>query len=323
MATFLTTPKMSPALAARIEASVRGRTTAQASGRPPTLVAVARLVAVTVMVVIVGVVGTSWQRRQTAEEVARVELLSAVERERDSLDARHHQLVSRTESLLVEAKDASHDVVAAELREPEELKKLLAREFIYVRGESAAFEDEPRMREAVGDSVKDAFVLCLFDPPAARTEKALLAQVHVAYAGGLEKRTSNVHRLQSAAVILPLLTRDWMKRVEEAPSLIALGKLRTTFDRAPFERGKAAARADLLLYVFDDAPEAGATIELDGASRHDVRVGIVDIASGKPLLRMSAKVDPAWISEDNRAQLGRGLDGCRLALDVRAHLTPE
>lgn len=323
MATFLTTSKMSPALAARIEASVRGRTVAQAARRPPTLVAVARFVAVAVVVVIVGVVGTSWQRRRTAEDLSRAELLSAVERERDSLEPRHHQLVSRAEALLVEANNAPHDFVADELREPMGLAALLGRELVYVRGESAAFEDGARIRDAVSDSVKDAFVLCLFDPPPAATEKALLAKVHVAYAGGLEKRTENVHRLHSAAVILPLLTRDWMKRVEEAPSLIDIGKLRTTFERAPLERGKAAARADLLLYVFDDAPAEGARVELDGASRHDVRVGIVDIASGKPLLRMQAEVDPAWISEENRAQLARGLDGCRLALDVRAHLTKK
>ena len=89
------------------------------------------------------------------------------------------------------------------------------------------------------------------------------------------------------------------------------------FDRAPIDHGKAAAAADLLIYLFDEPPEPGAAVELDGASKHEVHVGIVDIPSGKPLLRMKALLDPAWISEKNRTQLAAGFDGCRLAFDLR------
>ncbi len=311
---------MNPALAARVEASVRG-VRGPGARRSPRVVAVARLAAVAALLVVAGVVTAGWQRRSDALERSRSELLTAIERERGSLDIQHHQLVSRVDALLVEATTASHDVVAAELRAAGALDRLLARPTVYVRGESAAFGDEAERRQAIRESVKDTFVLCLFEPPNARSEKALLAKVQVAYAGGIEKRTSHVHRLDTAARVLPLLSREWMKLVEEADSQLDLGALRTTFDRAPLDRGKAAARADLLLYAFDDPPEPGARTELDGASRHEVRVGIVDIPSGKPLLRMKTVVDPAWISEDNRAQLARGLDGCLLALDVRAHLT--
>jgi hypothetical protein len=318
LATFLTTPKMSPELAARVEASVRGRTVAQGR-RKPGLVIAARLAVVSVAVALVVALSVSWQRRDSAKERARAELLAAIEREAATLEPQHHQLVTRVEALLIEAAGAEHEAGAIA---PAALDQLLTRPTIYVRGEHAAFGDPARMREAVRASLKDTFVLCLVEPPAARTETALLAQVRVAYSGGLEKRTRHVHRLQSAAEVLPLLGSEWVKRVEEASSLIELGELRTTFDRANFERGKAAAAADLLIYVLDEPPAAGARVELDGASKHDARVGIVDIPSGKPLMRLRAQLDPAWISEDNRLQLAGALDGCRLALDVRARAMP-
>jgi hypothetical protein len=313
MATFLTTSKMSPELAARIEASVRGRTASQAK-RKPGLVAAARLFVVALVAVFVVFLSVSWQRRDSAKERGRAELIAAIEAENATLEPQHHQLVTRAEALLVEAADADHQVA----REPIALAEVLARTAVYVRGERDAFRDPAKMRDALKASVKDTFVLCLVMPPKGRSEKELHQQVRLAYSGGLEKPTSHVHRLQAAADVLPFLTPEWLKRVEDASSLIELGELRTAFNRAPFEQGKAAAMADLLIYALDDPPEAGARVEFDGASAHDVRVGLVDIASGKPLLRHQAHLDPAWISEANRTQLAGAIDGCRLAFDLRA-----
>jgi hypothetical protein len=315
MATFLTTSKMHPALAARVEASVQGRTQSSKVRRPKLVVA-ARLAAVTAAVLIVGAIATRCELESSALDQARADLLADVARDRSGLEPKQLQLASRAEALLHEAADAT-DIVDDSLRSSTRLAEVLSQPAVYVRGERAALRDATRSREAFRESVNDVFLLCLIEPPPATTEKALLAKVQLAYAGGLENHTANVRRLQDAVIGLPFLQRSWLERVEQAPSLTAIGKLRTAFQRAPIENASAAARAEWLIYVFDDPPKAGALVELDGSSRHDVRVGLVHIPSGKPLLRMRDQVDPAWISDANRPEMGRGLTGCRLAVDVR------
>ena len=65
MATLLTTSKMAPALAARVEASVRGR---RAKKRGPRLVALARLLLVLLIAGAAGsLVGSSMGKRRTAK----------------------------------------------------------------------------------------------------------------------------------------------------------------------------------------------------------------------------------------------------------------
>jgi hypothetical protein len=322
MATFLTTRKMSPALAARVEASVSGRRVVRpgiGGARPVGLVAAARFAGTALVLVLVGALIHAWENRRDAFERSRSALLADVERHSLGLSDRDQQLLDRAEAILLAAAAEAPDRVVDPLREPSSLAELLARPAVYVRGDRAAFAaSEPPMWAAVKESVKDAFVMCLLDPPATKSEEALLAKVRLAYADGLEARTANVHRLQAVAAGLPLLSRAWMRRVEEADSEAALGELRSAFDRAPIEQAKAAAKAEILIYVLDDPPEPGARVELDGASRHRVHVGIVEIASRRPALRLTTMVDPAWISEDNRFQMARGLDACRLALEVRA-----
>lgn len=317
MATFLTTSKMSPELAARVEASVSGRKRSPTPSRlSPRLVAGTRVIIALVILGVVVVVSSSWQRRASEEEQLRLALLTDVERESQSLAPHEHQLVSRAHALLQEAaKPMGDEVLPSEAA----LVQVLAAQSVYVRGPVEAFDT--RAAEATRESVKDTFVLCLVEPPAQRTEKALLARVQVAYTGGLEERTANVHRLHTAALALPLLTRAWMQEVEQA-SHVELAKLRTAFNRAPMDRAKAAAKATHLIYLLDEPAAPDARIELDGASAHAIRVGIVEIATGKPVLRVRRNVDPAWISNDNRLQLGKSLNACRLAFDLRAELSP-
>jgi hypothetical protein len=314
VATLLTTSKMNPALVARIEASVRGQRGVAGSLRPARA-AWTRLGIALLVFAMVGGLATSWQRGRDERARLRDELVEAVVQERAKLKPRELQLATRAEAILLEAADADREVEPAD-----ELLQRLQGPAVYVRGDREAFGDSEGMGEAVAASVKDSFLLCLLDPPSSRSEKALLAKVMVAFSGGLESRSTNVHRLHTAASVLPLLTRDWMKRVEDAPTLVEIGKLRTKFDRAPMARALDAARATLLIYVFDEPPAPDARVALDGSSRHDVHVGMVDIPTGKPLMRTRTTVDPAWISEERRPEFGRGLNACRLALDVRQRI---
>jgi hypothetical protein len=165
-------------------------------------------------------------------------------------------------------------------------------------------------------------VLCLFDPPASRSEKALLSRARSAQAGSERWRAaSHVTRLSDALVGLPLLSRDWERELLAASDERALAKLERTFARAPLEAARRAARAELLLFALDEPRDGSGPTELDGESPHQVRVGLVDLSSEKLLLALRRRVDPGWLSAASRAEYATGIDGCALALDAHALVT--
>jgi hypothetical protein len=318
VATFLTTSKMDPALAARIDASVRGR-----RGKPrlstfgPRAVAFARLGAVATCVLFVTWVVLMRGRNRQDVEQAKSALRAAVRDKRASLTPYDRACVTRAASWLGRfSQSYAGDVIASELRSPGAFESTLARPIVYVRGPIAAFTSTAGMIDAALTSTKDPLALCLVQPPHARAEKVLTGKVRAAYAGGavLEIATSNVRRLGDAALGLPLLAPPWSMRVEAATDLDELAKLRRELSRAPIERATQAAKAGLLLFAMDEVGE-GPT-ELDGERAHSVRIGLVDVVSSKVLLLLRKSVDPAWISVAMRAELASGLDGCALAMDV-------
>lgn len=90
MPTFLTTSKMHPALAARIEASVRGRDRGRKAGAPrltPRFVSIARFALVLVVAVGTYAVVTCRQRDRREIERSRGALLDAVRAQGASLTA--------------------------------------------------------------------------------------------------------------------------------------------------------------------------------------------------------------------------------------------
>src|SRR5690349_24292544 len=98
MATFLTTSKMSPELAARVEASVRGR--GSHSGRSVSRRSVSLLrfsVVLSAITLVCGIVMLR-QRAHLRLESARAELLSEVKRDASALSSRQRQLPTRVES---------------------------------------------------------------------------------------------------------------------------------------------------------------------------------------------------------------------------------
>lgn len=349
MPTFLTTSKMDPALAARIEASVRGREalhgrTGTKTGRhggtaSPTepqvllprrpqrsaaqrrrIVSVLRLVLV--VTVALGVYNIVVARRESrrALEHARTSLLESVRVQSASLPSEDHGALSRTGTWLAAvAGPYEGDLVDPVLHAPGSLASTLARPLVYVRGSTEALGNAATLTAAAAASTKDALVLCLLEPPDSRSEKALLDKVRVAYAGGwnFESRTPNVHRLHEIAIGLPLLLPPWSERVRAADDASEVARLRAELERAPIERAKQAAAARLLLVTLDEPGDANGATELDGERVHPVRVVLVDLAASKVLLRSRHVVDPAWITPARRATYASGLDSCLLALDVR------
>ncbi|MBX3203473.1 MAG: hypothetical protein KF764_00330 [Labilithrix sp.] len=324
MATFLTTSKMDPALAARVEASVRGqrgapRARARVSGRSRRIVSILRVVLV--LTVAAGIYNIVVGRRERARalENARASLLESARASGASLSPADREAMTRFEVLLVSlARDHGADFVADELRAPGALAATLARPLVYVRGAASALSETAQIAGAASASAKDALLLCLLEPPASRTEKVLLDKVRVAYAGGanLEGRTANARRLDEAAVGLPFLLPPWSEKVTAAADAAEVARLRGELERAPIARAKQAARAELFLVAFDEPGEGTGPTELDGERVHPVSVALVELASGRVLLRLRRVVNPSWITPARRPTYAAGLDACALAFDV-------
>ena len=142
--------------------------------------------------------------------------------------------------------------------------------------------------------------------------------MYAAYAGGkrIEAPTAHVRRLEEAQLGLPFLTPAWQRDVESTTTRADLERMRVAFERAPIQAAKRAAKAKFLLFAMDEPGVGPGPTELDGERAHPVRVGLVDLSSSKVLLRLRRMVDPSWISAAERAEYSRGLDSCKLALDV-------
>jgi hypothetical protein len=320
VATLLTTRRMSPELAARVEASVSGRRVAPGARLRARSVSMLRFASVLFFLLAVGAVVLVRQRQLESIERERSELLQRIRREVSALAPGDLDTVERARSWLLAASGPfGGELIADDLRDRQALASLLARPTVYVRGPAGAFRTNDGLYASAAASTTDAFVHCLNDPPTARSEKVVLAQVKRAYSGGERHReaTSHVHRLHPALLGLPLLQPSWQEQLESADTELALEKLRRQLERAPLEAARRALEARLLLFVLDEPADTPGPTELDGERAHPVRVGVVDLATQKLLLRWRKRVDPAWISEPARAEYASGMDSCVLALDLR------
>lgn len=320
MGTLLTNDKMSPELRARIEASVRGRRGgAPQGGPPPRLRATLRLVMLVCIVGSVSLLGHRWQQQRDQVTEARARVHGELTRQLAQVPPGADQKLTRARTWLMRAASDDEDFLAPSLQQQGALSRTLSRGALYARGPLRAFRMGSRLTTAVEESVKDAFVTCLVAPPKARSEEALLPTVRAVYRGSgrLAKRTDEVYRLHDLVAAEPLLEEGWDRRILEAEDIAELHALRRKIEQADLGRAAAAARAELLIYVVDEPKKPGTPSELDGASDHMVRVGIVDLVADEVLLRRRQRVDPSWISEARRVDSARGLNGCRLAVDLR------
>jgi hypothetical protein len=316
VATFLTTPKMPPELAARVRASVRGpRAGKKLSPRQVALLRAGAALAV------IGLI--AWfvlARRQRARELEaeRASVLDAVRSASSELGDAERSMATRARQWLGREDGAYQgDVVSPSLRGAA-FAAALGRPMVYVRGPLGHFGSESDLVAVAEASFADAFVLCLVDPPAERTEKSLRARARAVLAGGERVAAiAHVERLHDALHGLRVLQPDWESRLRAAETLREVAVLREELGAAPLEAARRAARAEVLL-VATDEPSLGGPTELDGASRHWIRATLMDLASGEVLLRLRTLVDPEWIHPDTRIEWANGITSCEAALDVRA-----
>lgn len=309
MPTFVANRKMSPALRARVEASVRGKRAARRT--PARLRALLRLVfVVTAIAVLVLALGHDRAARR-ALELRRAALLDELRAANASTSAAERASFSRGEAALrALAGPYPGDVRAIDLAAP----GVLERPLFYVRGPVAAFGAGASLAHGAAASVDDTFVRCLRDPPASRAEGDVLVKVRAAY--GATSPPRDVYRLALAENALRVLAPAFSERVRAAGDA-ELASLEQHVARARLADAKKALAAPLLLAVLDEPGDARVPADLDGERPHDVRVELYDAAAGTTLLRARVRVDPGAWSARARAEFASGLDACALAWDLR------
>jgi hypothetical protein len=313
--TFLTNPRMNPALADRVRASIRrGRSHGARVDRGWTVAfRLAAVVGITLALISL----TAFKRREDAQlEQARSSLLDAVSQRRAQLSDDDMLTLEHAVTVLLRAPGPYEgDHAANEARGSGALSAILERPMIYLRGPLDAFEGEEALRHAALVSYPDAFVRCLVDPPRARTEKAMLEKIR----GGAEQPmpAAHVHRLYDLFAGMPLLRSAWKAGVKETNRLLDVARFERELRAARLDETAAAARARLLLFVMDEPGKPGGVTELDGERPHDVRVTLFDLPQHSALLRFRRHVDPSAFSDRGRASHASGLDACALSFDVR------
>ncbi len=325
MATFLTTPRMNPALRARVEraASHRRRAREQAArlglhgtfaGREK--LRLARVLPVLVLLV-VGALGTGmylYQKRLVDRE--RAALLEALVERRSGLPAGHERFLGAVDHFVTETAGdtAPPDTVDASLKAPGALDALLRRPAVYVRGAAADLRDSQRLDDASHASLKDAFLLCLIHPPASSSERDLLAKVKGVYFAGakVDEDTATVRRLTEARVGLGFLGGSFEDAARRMTELAGLRKMRKDLDAAPLDLAKKALGAELLVMVADTASPT---------STREARVLLVDLTTSTVLLRARTRIDQQGRTSAS-AFYSAEVDGCALALAARQALSP-
>lgn len=316
MGTFLTTPRMSPALRARVERAVSHRARAVhhasrlgldkpfASGER---VRFARLFPLLVAVVL-GALGTMMyvqDKREVAAERRAIE--AALTERRASLPKGYEAFLAAADRVIADASREApmSDARDPALRGPEALDALLRRPSVYVHAPRADLADPQKLDGAVRSSTKDAFLVCLHRPPASSSERDLLAKVRGVYFDGakVDDETKAVRRLADARAAIKLAGPTYDDAARVTRDLYTLAKIRREIAAAPVEPAAVAAKAEILIAVVD-------------LPRGEARVTIVDMASPKPLFSTQRKLEEQGTSP--MASLHRAeLEMCSLALAVR------
>lgn len=322
MPSFLVTKRMSPALRARVLASVSGRARSDARQRLSPLIASLRLVGIVAVLSVIALVLHVRQARTRQLEEQRATLLATLRVHASGLTADDKKLAGKIESAVQVQAGLAYggDWLPEPLRQEGTLAELLSLPTLYLRGSLEVLSRASGVKEAAPSSWTDAFVLCLLDPPEARAEKELKAKVRAGMsARGMEEH-AHVQRLAPLLDVLPLLGADWQARVVAAESATVLSNYRKLIEGAPIPAAVRAAKARQLLLVLDEPGDPTTPAELDGERPHAVRVVLSNLTDGNVELRFRKHVDPAWLSPPTRAEYAAGVDSCALALDLRTAL---
>jgi hypothetical protein len=338
--TFLTTPRMSAALRARVERAVSPRARARHQARATGLgglftrrerVGAGLRLPLAALVLVALLVGVMQHLEKREIEEQRAAVLTALSLRGRDLPEGHEAFLATIAQRAAEVAGDPYggDVVAPELTLPGELDAWLARPAVYLRGATPELRDPQKLAEVAATSIKDAFLLCLVEPPRTRAERDVLAKVRGVYFGGaaVDGETANVRRLVEAQVGLTVLGPAFEAEARAADALAPLKKLAKDLEAAPIEAARDAANAELLIVVADEIDAPDAAIKPAPGSEplayiaqehpHDARVALVDLTSGKVLLRVRRRVDASARGGRATALDRIAIQGCDLALSAR------
>jgi len=151
--TFLTTPKMSPELAARVNASVSGKARGQKRSVVRALLGLAVLVTVALAI---GSIAVSRTRQSDALESRRTRLLESFRERSASVAELDRRMLDRSMDLLLTlSAPYEGDLVSPKLRNKEQLGATLAQPTIYLRAPIEGFDDLQSLRAASEASFPD------------------------------------------------------------------------------------------------------------------------------------------------------------------------
>lgn len=321
MPTFLTNANMNPALRARIVRSLSGRS--RSSRLPPRFVAALRLVSVLGIALAIGTYVS--HRREQAETLRRTkqDLIERIERHATGISEEDRKTVPRAREWLERLGAAyAGDRVGPELGTPEAVAREFRRPAAYVRADSAELSSPASIASAIAESTPESLVRCLYDPPEARDEKALLERLRDS--GAVREGSALlVEPLGAAEVALPLLDPAFAEQVERADHVAQVRELARVVEGAPLLEARRAARAEVLVVALDEPKPSGVVVELDGTHRHAVRIHVVDLRAERELGRVRLEADPEWVSESKRVKHARALVDCRLGFDARRALAGQ
>jgi hypothetical protein len=328
--TLLVSPKMNPALAARVRQSLRSPLAARKEGdappRAPWRRSALRIFVVGFLALVIYGVTSAVQRQRAELESSRQSLLATIHKARGLVsDLEQHKVDLSQQWLQTRLRDGSLvNTSVPDLRARVEGGQLLQRRTLYVRGPwQGGFGSAAEIAHSAAESRKDALLYCWLDPPPAATEKELVKavdRVHRATSEFTEK-TAQVFRLEDALTALKFVSPGWSAPIAQLPSREQVALLERAWEHAQIEHKLEATRAELLLAVFDEPKQPGTPVELDGASRHSIRVALIDLVQDQLLLYRVVESDPTWISEARRIRLASGIESCRVAFELRRALT--
>jgi hypothetical protein len=312
---------MSSQLRGRVSASVRGRRLRQGSSAKPRRTALLRVGVVAAIGLLVFAIVREQRLGQAQLDTAKQTLLQSRASLRATLTPSAHAIGQRlTRALRLEASGYLGPAHHESLRTLEGWDRSLARPLVYARAEIQLLDPPERLEATLSESRVDAFVSCLKHPPAGRSEKELMKRVSDAYGSGAQEFTQNVYRAHDALLSLRLLDPAIDRQIETADELQPIVHFQQTWEDAHVDARLPAVFGEVFLMLLDEPKTPDTPVELDGASVHGVRVVIVDISRehDQVLLRSHHDLNPSWVSERRRHQYALGLDGCRLAYDLRA-----
>lgn len=223
---------------------------------------------------------------------------------------------------------------------------------VYLRIRLKQAKGDASIRKAAARSLRDGFTSCLFVDRASKD----LAQGAACKTSGdckpgelcnewnVCKPPQRPFNLRLAYRALRVLSTDWTDELHQASSDLAVAAYDRDLDAVA--RTDVPVAIDMLqgakffTVVIDEEPKGGLPKEIDGVSEseeerlqrvpHMARVGIWNIATGKPVLRLRKEAAGKFVAVGkavvrdpaNLAAQQRQANSCALALEVRHVLSP-